>query len=98
MRLVTMEYRFPLSRIEHGWMVPPFGFNQVTGTLFYDTGGVWGDSRSSPGTYYDSVGLELNTEMDLFYNVRFHLTLGVASGLDPVLGEDKVYIRVGNQF
>jgi len=98
MRLISLEYRFPLARIEHGWMVPPFGFNQITGTLFYDTGGVWGDGRSSPETYYDSVGFELNTEMDLLYNVRFHLTVGVASGQDPVLGEDKVYLRIGHQF
>ncbi len=98
MRLVSFEYRFPLSRIEHGWMVPPFGFNQIHGTVFFDTGGVWGDDRSDPETYYDSVGFEFNTEMDLFYSVRFHLTLGLASGLDSVIGEDKAYLRVGHQF
>ena len=31
MRLFSAEYRFPMWRIEHGWMSPPFGFNQIHG-------------------------------------------------------------------
>jgi hypothetical protein len=98
MRLFSAEYRFPIWRIEHGWMAPPVGFNQLHGTLFYDTGGVWADPESKPATYYDSIGLELNTEMDLLYDFRLNIVLGFASGLDDTIGEDKVYLRIGSQF
>ncbi len=98
MSLFSLEYRFPISRIEHGWMSPPFGFNQIHATVFYDTGGVWGDDRSSPDKYYDGVGAELNMDLDLLYSVRVQVTIGVASGLDSVIGEDQVYLRTGHQF
>ncbi|MEJ2391891.1 MAG: hypothetical protein P8019_10905 [Gammaproteobacteria bacterium] len=97
MRLISAEYRFPIARIEHGWMVPPFGFNQVHGTLFYDAGGVW-NSGNGPQHYYRGVGFELNADLDVFYNIRLHTSLGFAKGLDKTLGEDKVYLRVGAQF
>ena len=98
MRLVSAEYRFPMWRIEHGWMSPPVGFNQIHGTLFYDIGGVWADNESEPTTYYDGVGFELNSELDLLYDFRFNVVLGFASGLDENLGRDKVYLRIGSQF
>jgi len=98
MRLFSAEYRFPVWRIEHGWMSPPFGFNQIHGTVFYDTGGVWSDTESKPSNYYDGVGFELNTELDLLYDFRLNVVLGFASGLDDVIGRDKVYLRIGSQF
>ena len=98
MRLLSMEYRFPIARIERGWMVPPFGLNQLHGTVFFDKGGVWNNNASSPRKYYDSIGMEVNTDLDLFYNTRFHLALGLAKGLDSVIGENKIYLRIGNQF
>ena len=97
MRLFSAEYRFPISRIEHGWMVPPFGINQIHGTVFYDTGGVW-NTGSGPDKYYPGVGFEFNADMDLFYNFRLKTSLGFASGLDETFGEDKVYLRIGSQF
>ena len=97
MRLFSAEYRFPVWRIEHGWMAPPFGFNQVYGTVFYDVGGTW-NSGSRPADYYAGTGFEINTDMDFLYNVRINVALGFATGLDDVLGEDKVYLRIGSQF
>ena len=98
MQLFSLEYRFPIARIEHGWMVPPFGFNQIHATVFHDAGSVWDANTLTPEKYFESVGVELNTELNLFYDVRFHLTLGVASGLNPDIGENKFYLRVGHQF
>ena len=66
--------------------------------MFFDKGGVWNNNTSGPDKYYDSIGLEVNTDLDLFYSTRFHLTLGVAKGLDPVIGENKIYLRIGHQF
>lgn len=97
MRLVSAEYRFPIARIEHGWMAPPFGINQVHGTLFYDVGGVW-DTGSGPDKHYAGAGFELNADLDIFYNFRINTSLGFATGLDDSLGEDKVYLRIGSHF
>ena len=98
MRLVSAEYRFPIDRIEHGWMVPPIGINQLHGTLFYDVGGVWYNDSSGPDHYYAGAGFELDADLDVFYNVRLRTSLGFAKGLDARLGENKVYLRIGSQF
>lgn len=97
MRLFSAEYRFPVWRIEHGWMVPPFGFNQVYATVFYDVGGVW-DTGTKPADYYSGAGFEINVDLDIFYNARVNVALGFATGFDDVLGEEKVYLRIGSQF
>lgn len=95
-RLASLEYRFPIVRIEHGWMALPVGFNQLHGTVFFDTGSTW--NKTAPDKYYNSAGVELNTELSIFYNTRVHMTVGLASGLDSELGENKIYLRVGHQF
>ena len=97
MRLISAEYRFPISRIEHGWMVPPFGFNQLHGTVFYDAGGVW-NTGSGPDHYYTGAGFELDADLDVFYNIRVRTSLGFAKGFDKSLGEKKVYLRIGSEF
>jgi hypothetical protein len=97
MRLFSLEYRFPISRIEHGWMTPPFGFNQIHGTLFYDAGGVW-TTGTGPDKYYAGAGVELNADLDIFYNIRVRTSLGFAKGLDDTIGEKKVYLRIGSEF
>ena len=97
MRLFSAEYRFPIARIEHGWMVPPFGINQLHGTLFYDAGGIWFHG-SGPDKYYAGAGFELDADLDVFYNVRLRTSLGFAKGLNETLGENKVYLRIGSQF
>jgi len=97
MRLFSAEYRFPLWRIEHGWMAPPFGFNQLHATVFYDVGGTW-NTGSKPADYFAGAGFEINTDLDIFYNARVNVAIGFASGLDDVLGEEKAYLRIGSQF
>jgi len=97
MRLFSAEYRFPVWRIEHGWMAPPFGFNQVYGTLFYDVGGTW-NTGSKPADYYAGAGFEINSDLDIFYNLRLNVALGFATGLDDVIGADKAYLRIGSHF
>lgn len=103
LRLLSLEYRFPLARIERGGMgagyvIPPLGINQLHATLFYDIGGVWNDDRSSPADHFAGTGVEINTDVDLFYNLRLNLAFGFATGLDNTLGEDKFYVRIGSQF
>jgi hypothetical protein len=96
MRLASAEYRFPLALIERGWMVPPIGIHQLHGTLFYETGAAWQNDR--PNQYYSSAGAEFNADVDVFYDLRMHMTLGVAKGFDEVIGGNKLYFRLGHNF
>lgn len=98
MRLFSAEYRFPVWRIERGFMSPPVGINQLHGTVFYDIGGVWNNNASGPADHYAGAGFEVNADLDLLYNFRLNLSLGFAKGFDDVIGKDKVYLRIGSQF
>lgn len=92
----AIEYRFPVWRLERGWMTPPLGLHQLHGALFAEAGAAWSVSRK-PDQYYSSYGAELSADAVLFYNAGFNLTLGYAHGVDEI-GEDQVYLRIGASF
>jgi len=102
LRLTTLEYRFPLWRLERGWMgflgwLPPaIALHQLSGTVFVDSGGVWRDGNR-PEHYRTGAGFEVMTDMALFYSMRFSLRLGFAHGYDEG-GEDQLYLRLGSSF
>ncbi|MDH5765537.1 MAG: hypothetical protein OEZ38_05920 [Gammaproteobacteria bacterium] len=97
MKLGSMEYRFPLGLVERGFMTPPVGLIQWSGSVFMETGAAW-DIGQTPDTYYSSVGIELHADVNLFYRLNTHMRLGYASGLDDILGEDRVYFSLGGSF
>jgi outer membrane protein assembly factor BamA len=96
MALASIEYRFPIARIERGWMAPPIGLHQTFGRVFSDAGRA-GNAIQTAKTYV-SVGAELGTDMILFYNLKARLQLGVAKGLDKTIGGTQVYFRLGSSF
>ena len=96
LRLGSAEYRFPIALIERGWMTPPLGIHQMHGTVFYETGAAW--QSGSPNKYYSSAGAEFNADVDVFYDLRIHMTLGAARGFDDVIGANKIYFRLGHNF
>lgn len=91
-----LEYRFPIKRLERGWMAPPLGIDQLFGQVFVAAARVGTALASSPT--YSSVGAELGADVVLFYNLGARLQLGVAKGLDKQLGENQLYVRLGNMF
>ena len=96
MRLASLEYRFPLGRIERGWMTPPVGLHQLHGTLFTESGAAWsGDAADAK--YHGSYGVELSADTTLFYNMGLNLTLGYAKG-EEAIGEEQFYLRIGAGF
>lgn len=97
MQMASIEYRFPIGLVERGWMAPPVGLIQWSGALFADSGATW-ENGASPDTYYTGVGMELNAEVSLFYGLNLQGRIGVASGLDEQLGEDRVYFSLGAAF
>jgi len=96
MRLGSAEYRFPLTRIERGFMAPPVGMHQIYGTLFYDIGATW-DTGSEPEKHYRGAGLEMGFDVSLGYFLVINVTAGYAHGFDEG-GEDQFYLRLGAAF
>jgi len=96
MLLAAAEWRFPLARIERGFMAPPLAIHQVYGSVFAETGDAW-DTGRSPGDYSSGAGIEANAEVNLFYNLAFHLRLGYAHGFADN-GSNQVYLQLGSSF
>ncbi|MDX8381753.1 MAG: hypothetical protein R8M14_06535 [Ghiorsea sp.] len=96
MALTSLEYRFPIARIERGWMAPPVGVHQVFGQVFVDTGRL-GTSLQQAKTY-TGFGLELGADVVLFYSLPVRLQMGYAKGLDENIGGHQAYLRLGSSF
>ena len=97
MFLSTLEWRFPMERIERGTMVPlPLGLHQVSGSVFVDSGGTWNEG-SKPEKYSTGAGVEMNARAILFYALPLNLRLGYAHGFDAG-GGNQVYLHVGASF
>jgi outer membrane protein assembly factor BamA len=50
MVLASAEWRFPVARIERGFMAPPLAVHQAYGSVFAETGDAW-DTGRSPGDF-----------------------------------------------
>ena len=96
MALASAEYRFPIRRIERGWLAPPLGLHQVYGQIFVDAGRA-GSSIQAAKTYA-GVGAEIGADSILFYALPVRMQLGIAKGLDSTLGGNQFYIRLGSSF
>jgi hypothetical protein len=96
MQMTSLEWRFPVRRIERGIMTPPMAIHQAFGTVFVDSGGAWTDGRK-PGDSRLGAGVEANADVALFYSLRFALRLGYAHGFDNG-GENQVYLHIGSAF
>lgn len=96
MQLGSLEYRFPIALIERGWMAPPLGIHQLSGSLFYEGGAAW--QQDKPDHYYTSAGIEFNAEIDVFYDVRIPMSIGFAKGFDKSIGSKQAYFRLQHNF
>ncbi len=96
MRLMSVEYRFPVWRLERSAMIPPIGLQQLSAAVFVDRGATWRDG--SPDKYYTGSGVELYADTIFGYSTVVRITLGYAHGHDSRLGKDNVYLRLGASF
>lgn len=97
MQLASAEWRFPLARIERGWMSPPLGLSQLAGNVFYEAGASWNEG-SSAEKFYAGAGIELSADLNLFYGYGLKVRTGFAHGFDEELGDDIFYLSVGSSF
>lgn len=78
----TMEYRFPIKRVERGRGLWPFFLHAVHGALFAEAaGGERNYNKLFKGTWQRSVGLELRSDWTFFYGLRSQAKLGLARPL-----------------
>lgn len=99
MQLVTVEYRFPIWRLERVAMTPPLGLQNLSGAVFVDRGAAWDSSSSnSQKKYYTGTGVELYADTIFGYNTVVRITLGYAHGTDSLIGKDQYYLRLGASF
>jgi len=94
--LASVEWRFPLLRLERGWMAPPLGLDQLSATFFIDSGAAW-QHGSTPDRYFTGSGAELNSDVRAFYNWPLRVRLGYAHGFNGS-GENQFYLQLGASF
>ncbi len=95
-RVASVEWRTPVAEIDRHAMVPPFGINRLSATVFADFGGAW-DSGNSPLKYSRGIGVELLGEAKLLYALGLQLRLGLARGLDAPRST-RGYLTLGRAF
>ncbi len=92
-RVANIEWRTPIVDIDRHAMVPPIGINRLSAAAFMDAGSVW-DNGNARSRYYRGVGLELISEIKVYYSVTLPLRLGIAHALDDA-GGTRGYLMLG---
>lgn len=96
MAIGSAEWRFPLTRVERGYMAPPIGLHQLSGALFAETGDAWQDGHH-PDALATDAGAEVHADVVLFYDLAMHVRLGYAYGFADN-GGSHVYLQLGSSF
>ncbi len=92
----SVEYRFPIYNIEHGYRSWPFFLKRTHGTLFFDIGNAWDQETALPD-FRKGVGAEIKMDMTFSYLLPLRLRLGVGKGVDAQ-GVTQFYFMTGNSF
>jgi outer membrane protein assembly factor BamA len=81
-----------LARVEKGWHNYPIAVGDISAKTFIDYGSAWQESESAE--YLTGVGVELDIEVLVFYNIMLPISLGYAHGFDKDLGQDRFTLGV----
>ena len=92
----SAEWRFPIHRLERGFMAPPVALHQLSGSVFVESGDAWQDGRH-PDDIATGAGAEIHAETFLFYDLALHLRLGYAYGFADG-GGGHAYLQLGSSF
>ena len=96
MLATSLEWRFPITLVERGIMVPPVAIDRLWGSVFYETGDAWFQGRS-PEKMAESAGLEIGINTNIFYNMPLGVRIGFAKGFED-FGREEVYLTIGASF
>ncbi len=91
----TVEYRFPISYLLHGFGTQPLFLDRLHGALFVDAGESWNTDRSFKGKdIMTGAGMELRIDLTVGYWLKITPAIGYAHGFDKVYGTDQVYFNI----
>ena len=91
----TLEYRFPLSYLLHGFGTKPVFLDRLHGAIFADAGEAWDTSRSfKRKDIMTSAGMEIRFDMTLGYWLKITPAIGIAHGFDKPFGSDQLYFNI----
>ncbi len=80
-QVLSLQYRFPIIDLDHGFSTLPVFFRQLKASIFADSGtaynGFWADA-----SYKTGLGAELQLDAILGYHIGNTLRLGYARGLN----------------
>ena len=105
----TVEYRFPIARVNRGLGLFPIHLEEVSGDLFADAGNAWGPEFGETEPRFHnpsrsgmaSVGAELTANLLVLFSSGLPIRLGVALPLvdDNGRGTSPLfYLRLGSSF
>jgi outer membrane protein assembly factor BamA len=95
-RSASIEWHTPLADIDRHAMTPPIGIDRLSAAIFMDAGSVW-DNGGARSRYYRGAGIELLSEIKLYYRLPIPLRMGIARGLDDP-GRTRAYLQLGLVF
>jgi hypothetical protein len=100
----SVEYRFPIAKVDRGYRTLPFFFERVVGSAFADLGQAWcatgqcgyDDPRDRPLLL--GAGAELGIDFGLFFGAPFRSRLGAAVPLRGPGDQPRFYFQFGQSF
>ncbi|HSK10161.1 MAG TPA: BamA/TamA family outer membrane protein, partial [Vicinamibacterales bacterium] len=96
----SLEYRFPLTRVDRGWRTFPLFLRALHAAVFADGGHAW-DSGFDWADFKTSVGAELSLDVVVGFGLPATVSAGVAWARDGASGrrlDPRPYIRIGRSF
>lgn len=91
----TLEYRFPLAYLLHGFGTKPLFLDRLHGALFVDGGETWNNGSSfTRSGIMTGAGVELRLDLTIGYWVKVTPAVGYAHGFDKQYGTDQVYFNI----
>ena len=92
--LGTAEYRLPLWQVERPSLGGLLYWNNISATLFFDSGHAWDNENEDLEMQY-SAGAEIGLKAGYWYGkVPVKVDIGVAHGFDEDLGETQIYFQM----
>lgn len=92
-----LGWRFPIARIERGFMAPPLGIDSMFGRVFVESARTGASWQGDLGVK-SSLTVELNSVLVLGYWASLTLSVGWAHGLDAD-GRNEIYVNLsGSNF
>jgi len=96
MMMYNLEWRFPIKRFEKTASSLPIGIQQISGTVFTESGAAW-EGKINSNYFHSSVGTEVKIHLNLFYLMPTILRAGYAYGMSKD-GEQQFYLSVGSSY